>query len=104
MSLLLVLVLCLLPLSAQAENVDVPLFSFFSRIYILYPMPDVVYFYDQDGNSVIVYRQWSGLAWFSAQDSSGRIVQQGYRVGPPLALDPREMSPVNREVPNQDRR
>jgi dienelactone hydrolase len=95
MSLLVVLVLCLLPLSAQAQNVEAPLFAHSSRIYILYPMPDVAYFYDEHGNSVIMYRQWSGLAWYSARDSSGRIVQEGYKVAPPLALDRRGMPSVN---------
>ena len=102
MSLLIVLVLCLLPLSAQAQNAEVPLFASSSRIYILYPMPDVVYFYDEHGNNVIFYRQWSGLAWYSARDSSGRIVQEGYRVAPPLALNPGGMPPGNREALDQD--
>jgi len=102
MSLLIVLVLCLLPLSAQAQNVEAPLFAHSSRIDILYPMPDVAYFYDEHGNSVIFYRQWSGLAWYSARDSSGRIVREGYGIAPPLALDPRGMPSVNREAPDQD--
>lgn len=102
MSLLIVLVLCLLPLSAQAQNVETPLFAHSSRIYIIYPLPDVAYFYDERGNSAIFYRQWSGLAWYSARDASGRIVQEGYRAAPPLAVDPRGMPSVNREVPDED--
>jgi hypothetical protein len=101
-SILIVLLLCLLPLSAQAQNVAVSLFSYSSMIYILYPIPDVVYFYDERGNSVVFYRQWSGLAWYSARDSSGRIVQEGYRVAPPLALDPGGMPSVNGEAPDPD--
>ena len=102
MFLLLVLVLCLLPLSAQAQNVEAPLFAHSSRIYILYPLPDVAYFYDEHGNSVIFYRQWSGLAWYSARDSSGRIMREGYGAVPPLAVAPRGMPLVNREAPDQD--
>ena len=102
MALLIVLVFCLLPLSAQAQNVEAPLFAHSSRIYILYPMPDVTYFYDEHGNSVIFYRQWSGLAWYSARDSSGRIVREGYGAAPPVAVDPQEMPSVNREAPDQD--
>jgi len=102
MSLLIVLVLCLLPLSAQAQNVEAPLFAHSSRIDILYPMPDVAYFYDEHGNSVIFYRQWSGLAWYSTRDSSGRIVREGYGAAPPVAVDPQGMPSVNREAPDQD--
>lgn len=102
MALLIVLLLSLLPLSAQAQSLAAPLFSPGSTIYILSPLPDVMYFYDAHGNSAIFYRQWSGLAWYSAQDASGRIVQQGYRFPPPFALDPREVPSVNREAPDQD--
>jgi len=102
LSLLIVLILCLLPLSAQAQHADVPLFSTSSRISILYPIPDVMYAYDQHGNSVIFYRQWSGLVWYSARDSSGRIVKEGYGVPPPLAFDPPGMPSVNREASDPD--
>ena len=101
MSLLIILVFCLLPLSPQAQNVEAPLFAYSSRIYIVYPVPDVAYFYDEHGNSVIFYRQWSGLAWYSARDSSGRIVREGYGATPPLALDPRGMPSVNREASDE---
>src|SRR6476660_6100204 len=101
MSLLLVLVLCLLPLSAQAQHVEAPLFAHSSTLSILYPMPDVVYFYDERGNSVIFYRQWFGVAWYSARDSSGRSVREGYWAAP-LAVGPRGMPSVNRAATDQD--
>ena len=102
LSVLIVLVLFLLPLSARAQPADVPFFLPSSRISTIYPMPGVVYFYDQYGNSVIFYQQWSGRVWYSARDSSGRIVQQGYRSDPPPTFDPREMPPLNREAPDLD--
>ena len=103
-SILIVLVIFLLSVPAQAQDVEVPFFSLSSRISILYPMPDVIYVYDQHGNSVIFYRQWSGLVWYSARDSSGRIAQEGYRIAPPLAFDLHGMPPMNREAPDQDLR
>src|ERR1043165_2480867 len=104
MSRLVGLVLLLLPLSTQAHHADVPLFSGASRISILYPMPDVMYAYDQHGNSIILYRQWFGLVWYSARDSFGRIVKEGYGVVPPLVLDPGGRPSVNGDMPDRDLR
>ncbi|HSS29806.1 MAG TPA: hypothetical protein VLL06_02185 [Nitrospiraceae bacterium] len=102
MALLIILIFCLLPHSAQAQSVEAPLFAHSARIYIVYPMPDVVYFHDEHGNSVIFYRQWSGLAWYSARDSSGRIVREGYGIAPPLALNPSSVPSLNRETSDED--
>jgi len=91
----------LLPTAALPQNVEAPLFAYSSRIYIVYPVPDVAYFYDEHGNSVIFYRQWSGLAWYSARDSSGRIAREGYGIAPPLALDPSRVPSLNREASDE---
>ena len=101
-SILIILVLSLLPVSAQAQDIDVPLFSPSANIHILYPLSGFVYFYDARGNSIIFYRQWSGDEWYSARDSTGGIVQEGYRVAPQRASDLHGMPPMNREAPEQD--
>jgi hypothetical protein len=83
MRLLILLALCLLPLSAQASGFDnLPpspsLFSQSSGVTVLHPAPGVDTLWDQHSNHVTILDTGTpGTKWYSQQDPTGRITSQG---------------------------
>jgi hypothetical protein len=89
MLLLILFALLLLPIAAFAQSA--PLLGLQGAATVLHPSPGTAYLYDQNGNSVTIYRT-PYSSWYSSQDSHGRIISDGYLFnampqGSPLGLD-----------------
>ena len=105
MRLLIVLALCLIPLSAFAQSVPPPMPSITNdSVTVIHPTPYSDVLYDQYGNSAAIYQQGPGLSWYSQQDKNGNIVSQGYLFAPLPRPEPLTM-PSNlpsREYPSDN--
>lgn len=83
MRLLIVLALCLLPLSALAGDYDTSpsIFSNADSVTVIHPSPGEDYLYNSRANSATILQQGSGLSWYSRTDKNNHITQ-GYLFDP----------------------